>query len=224
MTLLCFISHSFPLHRTGRPLAPLTDKHYLINHDSSTSVVLLRNQGDDCLLFQNTSSVDGLVVTCTFSCTGADLNCHTIPPSYSITSHPSGGVAISLHGKQVVLPRPVASIDLSSTETVSYANNLLVIRGVGRRHGITALHFYDNMLLYTFNGGMSRKRFGPGRLFFCGSRVLFSYNAHFTRQIDDLYSIPAMLPSSSSPNGNLSENTAQLDKMVGCVWYRMCVV
>ena len=188
-------------------------------------MVLLRNQGDACLLFQNTSSLDGLEVTCTSKCTGADLNCQIIPPSYSITTHPNGGVVISLHGKQVMLPRPVASIELSSTATLTYANNLLAVRGVVR-FGITAFHFFDNMLLYTFNGGMSRKHFGPGRLFICGSSVLFSYNAHLARQIDDRYSIPAI--ALSSPNCPLSGNTAQLvgvcSKMCDvCVCVCMCV-
>ena len=188
-------------------------------------MALLRNQGDACLLFQNTSSLDGLEVTCTSKCTGADLNCQIIPPSYSITTHPNGGVVISLRGKQVMLPRPVASIELSSTATLTYANNLLAVRGVVR-FGITAFHFFDNMLLYTFNGGMSRKHFGPGRLFICGSSVLFSYNAHLARQINDLYSIPAI--ALSSPNCPLSGNTAQLvgacSKMCDvCVCVCMCV-
>eukprot|EP00731_Ephydatia_muelleri_P015725 Em0009g149a len=197
---------------SGRPLAPPTDKHFLSNPDGSTSVVLLRNQGDACLLFQNTSSLDGLEVACTSKCTGADLNCQIIPPSYSITTHPNGGVVISLRGKQVMLPRPVASIELSSTATLTYANNLLAVRGVVR-FGITAFHFFDNMLLYTFNGGMSRKHFGPGRLFICGSSVLFSYNAHLARQINDLYSIPAI--ALSSPNCPLPGNTAQLTALQG---------
>eukprot|EP00731_Ephydatia_muelleri_P015721 Em0009g145a len=112
---------------------PLQEDHWLLPQINISSVTLTAPPLWSCFVtkatlafyFRTTSSLDGLEVACTSKCTGADLNCQIIPPSYSITTHPNGGVVISLRGKQVMLPRPVASIELSSTATLTYANNLL---------------------------------------------------------------------------------------------------